>query len=165
MGISIAAGPPASWRNAVAALAVATAGFAFAGWASAANVLIDLSGINTSSGSATGAAINTYLTPYGVSTPNAATVLDTTFYAPFILSPTKNVISSGDGRNPTTLTFNFSSPVSNVSFVRAGTVGALSPSGSIAGDPWRPSPSTPRTSRGSRSRGSITGTRASTCHS
>jgi Glucodextranase, domain B/Putative Ig domain/PGAP1-like protein len=94
---------------------------------------IDFEEVDTTSGFATGAAVTEYLAGFGVTTPNSPSVINTVFYAPYIRSPTKNIMTSGDGRNPTILTLNFQTPVSNVSFVRAGVVGALSPSGTIAG--------------------------------
>jgi hypothetical protein len=99
------------------------------------SVTINFDGVDTSAGYANGAAVSAYLAGYGIATPNFLTVMDTTTYAPFIRSPTKNILTGGDGRNPTIATLEFQEPVSDISFVRAGVVGALSPSGTIAG-PW-----------------------------
>ena len=135
MGASIRAGKLARWSRAALALSMTSAALAFATPASAANVVIDFAGVDTSAtGYASGAPVNAYLGAYGVTTPNSATVLDTSFYANYIASPTKNIITGGDGRNPTVLTFVFSQPVSDVSFLRAGIIGARSPSGTIAGN-------------------------------
>lgn len=97
-------------------------------------VTLDFDGVDTSGGYATGLAVRDYLAGFGVTTPNSPTVLDTTFYANFIASPTRNIITGGDGRNPTVLTFQLATPASEFSFVRAGVIGARSPSGTIAGD-------------------------------
>lgn len=98
-------------------------------------VTINFDGVDTSAGYATGPAVNQYLAQFGVSTPSSPTVLDTSFYANYIRSPTKNIITGGVGRDPTVLVFNFDRPVEDFSFVRAGVVGANSPSGTVAG-PW-----------------------------
>ncbi len=135
MRASISAGKLARWSRAAVVSSMTSAALAFATPASAANVVIDFAGVDTSvTGYANGVPVTTYLGAYGVTTPNSATVLDTSFYANFIASPTKNIITGGDGRNPTTLTFVFNQPVSDVSFVRAGVIGARSPSGTIAGN-------------------------------
>jgi hypothetical protein len=99
------------------------------------DTVIDFEELETTGGRASGAALNEYLATFGVTTPNSPTVLDTVTLATWIKSPTRNIMTGGDGRNPTTLILNFDPPVSNVRFVRAGIVGANSPSGTVAG-PW-----------------------------
>jgi hypothetical protein len=103
--------------------------------AAATTTVIDFDGVATGTSYATGAPVNDYLAQFGVSTPNSPVVVDTLSYATFIRSPTKNIMTGGDGRNPTTLILNFSTPASNVRFVRAGIYGDRSPSGTVAG-PW-----------------------------
>jgi pimeloyl-ACP methyl ester carboxylesterase len=98
-------------------------------------VKVDFEDVDTSIGYSNGAPVSEYLARFGISTQDAPTVIDTTFYAVYIRSPTKNIISGGTGRNPTVLRLNFERPVDDFGFVRAGVVGANSPSGTIAG-PW-----------------------------
>ena len=101
---------------------------------SSGEVVIDFAAANTGSTYTSGAAVSSYLAGYGVSTPNTLTVLDTPSYATYIQSPTKNILTGGDGRNPTVMTLNFAQPVSNFKFTRAGIRGENSPSGTIAGN-------------------------------
>jgi hypothetical protein len=104
--------------------------------AASGRVTMDLEGANTNGGTVSGAALAGYLATFGISTPSAGAVaVDTRTLATYINSPTTNILSGGDGRDPTTLILEFASPVSDLRFLRAGIVGANSPSGTIAG-PW-----------------------------
>ena len=100
----------------------------------AAEVVINFDGISTST-YVQGAPVASYLAGFGVTTPNTLTVMDGLTYANYIASPTKNVLTGGDGRNPTVMTLEFAEPVSDFRFTRAGTRGENSPSGTVAG-PW-----------------------------